>query len=165
MNRKLQNTLVALSTTGLLAVVGLLAATPVGVAHPAFGEGVVGSVAHVANPPGRGAPGADEFTALAGAGIDAEISARIEARVRAFEEEFGNAGSSSEAIASTAAFIAGTATEAALAGVFAGIAAEAHGDADSAPARRDPPRKRRTTRSKLALPYFSFAHGLRRNGG
>lgn len=165
MNRKLHNTLVALSTTGLLAVAGLLAATPAGVSHPAFGEGVVGSVAHVANPPRGGAPDADEFASLAAADLGAGIEARVEARLRALEQELGTAGSSGEAIASTAAFIAGTATEAALAGVFAGVAAEARGDADAAPVQRDPPRKRRTTRSKLALPYFSFAHGLRRNGG
>ena len=164
MNRKLHNSLMALSTTGLLLVAGLLAATPAGMSHPAFGRDVVATVAHVATPAQGNGP-TPHRAALARTDIEAHIEARVEARVRAFEEEIGNAASSREAIASTAAFIAGTATEAAIAGAFAGIGVEAGEVVEPASTRGEPPRKRRSTRSKLALPYFSFAHGLRRNGG
>lgn len=162
MNRKLHNSLMALSTTGLLLVVGLIVATPaVGPAAMATADA---SPAHVA--PVDAVSRTDAIDQAIDGAIDSELDARIEAaieaRTRTFEAELRNASDAQQAIAVTAAFVAGTATEAALAAALAEV--QAKEPAAEAPARQ-PPRKRRSARSTLALPYFSFARGLRGSNG
>lgn len=152
MNRKLHNSLMALSTTGLLLVVGLMAATPV--ADPAAMDAPLVRI-EAADPE----TGTDTFERE----IEARTAAAIEARARTFEEEFRNAGDPGEAIALTAAFVAGTATEAALSAAFGPVKAE-EADAQARTTAKSQ-RKRRSTRSALALPYFSFARGLRGGNG
>jgi hypothetical protein len=144
MNRKLHNSLMALSTTGLLLVVGLMAATPSAV--PA---------------------GAETGSEISLTDIDADVqnpkaraAAAIDARAKAFEEELRNAGDAEQAIAATAAFVA----EAALTAALAELKAEEPA-AEAEPAAREASRKRRSSRSALALPYFSFARGLRGGNG
>ncbi len=154
MNRKLHNSLMALSTTGLLLVVGLMAATPV--AGPA-GRDAWSDVALVrVEAPAR----ADAFERR----IEDRTAAAIDARAKAFEQEFRNAGDAHEAIALTAAFVAETATEAALTAAFAEATA-GKTEAEAEARARKAPRKRGSARSALALPYFSFARGLRGGNG
>ena len=153
MNRKLHNSLMALSTTGLLLVVGLMAATPV--AGPAMEAGSEAALVRV-EAPAR----ADAVERH----IEDRTAAAIDARAKAFEEEFRNAGDAHEAIALTAAFVAETATEAALTAAFAEATARKTEPEAEMPARKAP-RKRSGARSALALPYFSFARGLRGGNG
>ena len=156
MNRKLHNSLMALSTTGLLLVVGLMAATP-----------AVGPTAMATTdaPSTHVAPAvAMSRTDTIDSELDAHIEAAIDARAKAFEEEFRNSGDAQQAIAVTAAFVAETATEAALAAALAELQAKEPAAEVEAPAR-ETPRKRRSARSALALPYFSFARGLRGGNG
>ena len=153
MNRKLHNSLMALSTTGLLLVVGLMAATPV--AGPA-GRDAWSDVALVRV----------EAPARADA-VERDIEDRTagDARAKAFEEEFRNAGDAHEAIALTAAFVAETAVEAALTAAFAEAQADDKAKPEPEAPARESRRKRRSARSTLALPYFSFARGLRGGNG
>lgn len=155
MNRKLHNSLMALSTTGLLLVVGLMAATPaVGPTAMATTDAPIHVVPAVAV----------SRTDTIDSAIDARIESAIDARAKAFEEEFRNAGDARQAIAVTAAFVAETATEAALTAALAELQAKEPAAEVEAPAR-ETSRKRRSARSALALPYFSFARGLRGGNG
>lgn len=161
MNRKLHNSLMALSTTGLLLVVGLMAATPVAGPADLYAGSAVALVDVDVPTPAISETEVDAATRR----IDARAAA-IDARAHAFEEEFRNAGDAQHAIALTAGFIAETATEAAVAAALAELNGEAHeAEADSEPPARETPRKRRNARSALALPYFSFARGLRGGNG
>ncbi|HST45513.1 MAG TPA: hypothetical protein VLK29_09865 [Luteimonas sp.] len=104
MTRTLQNALMALSTTGLVLVIGLMVAAPLA-------------------PSTLSSPAA-AWTPEVGAGI-----------------------APGQALVLTAARVAGPSTEAAVAAL-----------ADARP-------KRRSARNAIALPYFSFARGLRRGNG
>jgi hypothetical protein len=156
MNRKLHNSLMALSTTGLLLVLGLMAATPVVRPATMATIQVTPARAEVAVAESRG----DEIDSE----IDARIESAIDARARAFETEFRNASDAHQAIAATAAFVAETATEAALTAALAELQAKEPAAETEAPAR-EAPRRHRSARSALALPYFSFARGLRGGNG
>lgn len=130
MTRTLHNTLMALSTTGLLLVFGLMAASP------------LAPMPH-ADPLSGPAPGA-----------------------RTFEAEVAAAADTGHALALTAAFVAGTATEVAIAAAFA----DTSRDLESAGTNRFRSHTRgrpgsRSARNAIALPYFSFARGLRRGKG
>lgn len=154
MNRKLHNTFIALSTTGLLLVVGLMAATPAGVANPKPAMQIVDAADNV-----------DRRTDAIERRAEAQ-NAAIEARARAFEAEFVQATDSGQAIAVTASFVAEVAAESALSAIFAEAEAASAADREAAKkTERSLQRKRRNARSALALPYFSFAHGLRRGNG
>ncbi len=137
MNRKIHNSLLALSTTGLALVVGLMAATPI--------------------LPTRNI-GADSAVVLARAQFTDARVLRVEVELRQADDI------DIKAIAHTASFLAEIATEAALASTLARleVAAQAKADAEAAAPERSPRRSR--ARSALATPYFSFAHGLRGNG-
>ncbi len=169
MNRKLHNSLMALSTTGLLLVVGLMAATPaVGPAAMATTDASPTDVALAVAMPRTDAIRTDPIDQAIGGTIDSELDARIEAAIEAraetFQAELRNAGDAQQAIAVTAAFVAATATEAALAAALAEVQAKEPAAEAAAPARRTSS-KRRSARSALALPYFSFARGLRGGNG
>ena len=161
MNRKLHNSLMALSTTGLLLVVGLMAATPA-VGPAAMATTTDASPTDVA--PAVAVSRMDAIDSTNDSELDARIEAAIDARAKAFETEFRNAGDAHQAIAATAAFVAETATEAALTAALAELQAKEPAAAAEVPARQTP-RKRRSARSSMALPYFSFARGLRGGNG
>jgi hypothetical protein len=151
----------ALSTTGLLLVVGLMAATPaVGPAPMAISTDA--SPTDVA--PAVAMPDTDAIDNAMDSELDARIEAAIDARTKTFEAELGNADDAHQAIAATAAFVAGTTAEAVLIAVLAEVQAKEPAVEAEAPARQTP-RKRRSARSALALPYFSFARGLRGGNG
>ena len=153
MNRKLHNTILAFSVTGVMLFFGLVVAQP---ALPSSEEAaptmspVVVTVAHA------------HHDGLA----DAAIAARIDARAKAFEGEFARAGTTGEALALTAGFIAATATEAVLISALTELRQQ-HADdelvvEDDAPATGEPQARRSgSTRDAIAMPYFSFARGSR----
>lgn len=134
MTRTLHNTLMALSTTGLMLAIALVAGMP------------------LAPVPQARPTGADALS------LDARS---IEASATVAED-------SSEALALAAAFMATTTAEVAIASAIA----DAHADADAAHSAASKPGSgrqnrsgRRSARRAIALPYFSFARGLRRGTG
>ena len=156
MNRKLHNTILAFSVTGVMLFFGLVVAQP---ALPSSEEAaptmspMVVTVAHA------------HHDGLA----DAAIAARIDARAKAFEGEFARAGTTGEALALTASFIAATATEAALASALAELRTQHAGDDrvadDEVPEAPEPAARRSgSSRDAIAMPYFSFARGSRGTG-
>ncbi|MGI8561446.1 MAG: hypothetical protein ACR2J7_08445 [Luteimonas sp.] len=155
MNRKLHNTLLALSTTGLALMVGLMVATPVD-APVAQATGTANALVGIVSlaPP----------TAAIAARAQAR-TARLEAKTRRFESEMRQLDGSGAAIARTASFVADIATEAALAAAIAKLEAAADDAAgnEASPPDRSPRRSR--ARNAFATPYFSFAHGLRQGNG
>jgi hypothetical protein len=157
MNRKLHNTLLALSTTGLALVVGRMAATPTDSPAPRL-AGSTGSLSGVVSiaPP----------TAAIAARTQAR-TARLEAKTRRFEAGMHQVGDTGEALARTASFVADIATEAALAAAIANLEAVASTDDETRtePASTDRDPRRSRARNAFATPYFSFAHGLRQGNG
>lgn len=151
MNRKLHNSIAAFSATGLVLVLALMAASPV-----PYAQQVPASVADAAPLSQDAAP---LHTGAAATGPDAD---GIEARARQLEEELERSTSLGDTIASAVSFAATVSTEAAL-----NVAYEAA--TDQAEARREAVRERRRharrVRAALAVPYFSFAQGLRRGSG
>ena len=93
---------------------------------------------------------------------DAEAQARrMEARVRQLEAQLDKSASLGDTIASAMAFAATVSTEAAI-----NAAIEAtDNDAEQRQRAADNEQRRhaRKVRGALAVPYFSFAQGLRRN--
>jgi hypothetical protein len=138
MNRKFHNSLLALSTTGLALVLGLMVATP------------------VLPTPDNGASTSDDLA----------LVQRPDAHVVHVEVELRQVGETDvAAIDHTRPVVVDIPTEAALAATLARLetAVEAHqADPAAAAAERSPRRNR--ARSAIATPYFSFAHGLRGNG-
>lgn len=151
MNRKLHNTIAAFSVTGVMFFAGLMAAQPiipmVDASAPqrlTFTPGNLPIQVTVTDP--------------------AAVNARVQSRVERFEDEVARAGSTSEAIALTAGFIATVAVDAAVAGALlesrqADAAEEAKASAKASAAARA-----RAVRSSIAVPYFSFARGSQRGG-
>ena len=147
MNRKLHNSFLAFSATGLVMLVGLIAVVPGSQApQPDL-------VAHAAQ--------ADAIAVRAAASEPAHAQAvAIQARTGAVAARIQRSASTAELLAETAAFTAAIATEAALIAAF-----EPDADEVAAQARADRQHRRQVHRSRaaLALPYFSFAQGLRHN--
>lgn len=155
MTRKLHNTLLALSTTGLVLVAGLMAGTPLPSATPPA-DAYAGHAGHATALPA---------VTVTPARAEARAAA-IEADALRFEAQMRKVDDPGEAIAMTATFIAGVATDAALAAAMEGIeSAAATADAEPAQPERKSQRKRRASRSAFATPYFSFARGLRQGNG
>lgn len=134
MNRKLQHTFFALSAAGLMAMVGLVAATS-GALTPA--PQAVHPTLAATSP----APDADPF----------------DTRIRAFEAELADAGSTRGVVGASTAL----AVELAVLAAFRGEASTA-ADAEAVDRER---RKSRRSRGAMAMPYFSFAQGLRGGNG
>lgn len=153
MNRKLHNSLLAASTTGLALVFGLLLASPVSPpARPLSAAAPAGDVSPLAGPVTRLAKVEARRALLAVQTTHrASASARLEHDVESPTE--------------AASLIAGIATEvaieAALAGLDPDVEAACAGDAE--PAERRVRRSR--ARDAFATPYFSFAHGMRDGTG
>jgi hypothetical protein len=150
MNRKLHNSMLAFSATGLMLVFALLAASPLR----------------------SGQEGMQARTAAAVAAVDTAVHARadaaqaradeIEARAREFEARLDASGSLDDTIASALDFAAAVSTRAVL------DAALDAADDDARQEQREQAsehrRHARQVRGALAVPYFSFAQGLRRGG-
>lgn len=155
MNRKLHNTILAFSVSGVMLFLGLVVAQPASL-QPA-GQGLPDApLANLTVPHAR-------HDGLA----DAAIAARIESRARGFEDEVARAETTGEALAMTAGFIAATATEAALVAALSELRQD-HAEAEAADGLHDAPRERSAprrrsgkTRDVIAVPYFSFARGSR----
>lgn len=166
MNRKLHNTILAFSVTGVMLVAGLMAAQPV---PPARGDlqGAGTDSASLAPLVVAQAPLDDAGIALAAVAeaspaIADALAARLDARSRRLEAELAGAESFEQAIATTAGFIAAAATEAAVAGALGEFDLDAAGQVEETERRSEAPRKRRSVRSAIAVPYFSFARGTGR---
>ncbi|TWT23766.1 hypothetical protein FQY83_03890 [Luteimonas marina] len=152
MNRKLRNTILAFSVSGVMLAVGLMAARPVlPDAAPA-----TGTMADVPTPT------RDQPLPPLATHADADaLSMRIDARSRRFEAELAKAESLEHALATTASFVTVVATEAALAEVVSlGAVEEAERASEEASTRRK--RRAGSVRSAIAVPYFSFARGTGR---
>lgn len=151
MNRKLHNSMLGLATTGLMLVFTLIAASPV-----LPGQDVSTPVAlATAGPLAAGDAGDLQASAEA-----IEVHARnIEARARQLESELDDSASLGDTIASAVSFAAAVSTEAALSAAFEATSDEAEQKRAAAKEKR---RHARQVRGALAVPYFSFAQGLRR---
>lgn len=144
MNRKLHNSMLAFSATGLTLVFALMAASPV----------LPGQ--DVSTPVALAAPAAslqEDSDA-----IDARVR-EIEARARQFESELEESASLGDTIASAVSFAAAVSKEAALSAAFEATNDETRQKQEAAREKR---RHARKVRGTLAVPYFSFAQGLRR---
>jgi hypothetical protein len=151
MNRKLHNSILAFSATGLMLVLALMASSPV----PADSD--------------TSAPG-QLLAAKSVASIDADVQVHldaaeararsIEARAAQLQADLDRSTSLGNTIASAVTFAAAVSTEAALTAAIdaSGTAAEVERAAET-----EQRRHARQVRSALAVPYFSFAQGLRRN--
>ncbi|MGH8030815.1 MAG: hypothetical protein ACREO8_00240 [Luteimonas sp.] len=167
MNRKLHNAFLAVTASGFLLVFGLMAAgpsRPLALADSATPSPVIDR---------------DRIAARSAAAVDAgirdaqaqarDIEARIQARAQAFEAEIdrtaGNA-SLGDTVASAMAFAAEISTEAALVTALQVL----DGGNDQIRQQRvdaaviEQRHHARRVRGALALPYFSFAQGLRGTG-
>jgi hypothetical protein len=150
MNRKLHNSMLAFSATGLTLVFALIAASPV-----LPGQDVTTPVALAASTP------AVELNAELRESSKA-IEARaqeIDARARQLESDLDASASLGDTIASAVSFAAAVSTEAALNAAFEATADESTRKQEAAREKR---RHARQVRGTLAVPYFSFAQGLRR---
>lgn len=161
MNRKLHNTILAFSVTGVMLVVGLMAAQPVlpmqdGLRAP-DAPAVVAQAPFVVV---AQAPSDDVRIALAEAAEAAPLATR-DARSR-LEADLADAESFEHVVAATAGFVAAVAAEAAVAGALGELDAEAAAEVEETRRRSEASRKRSGVRSAIAVPYFSFARGTGR---
>lgn len=163
MNRKLHNTILAFSVTGVMLFVGLVVADPA--LERAQSPTLLPTVA--AAQPASAARSAQARRSE----LDAAIESRIEARAKAFEAEMARTATASDALALTAGYLAATATEAALAAALAEVGkSRIEGDlaagVDEASAAEPAPspasHKGSRARDVIAVPYFSFARGSHR---
>jgi len=164
MNRKLHNTILAFSVTGVMLAVGLMAAQPVLPVHadlrdasPAPVTATSPVAAQASSEEAEGAMSDDDALTAGNA-----FEARIVARGHRLEAGLEKAESFEHVIAATAGFIAAIATEAAVAGVRGEFDVDADERAEEAERRREASRKRSGVRSAIAVPYFSFARGTGR---
>ena len=158
MYRKVHNTMLAFSATGVLLLVGLMAGIPAAQApQPLVRTVAIGPlVLQVTSPSAHSAQAR---------------AASIDARAKALEAQIEASQSTADSLSHVVSFAAGVATEAAFLAALAEesattAAATASVDEDRAVAADDRQNQRRhvrRAREALALPYFSFAQGLRRN--
>ncbi|WP_202843496.1 hypothetical protein [Luteimonas saliphila] len=161
MNRKLRNTILAFSVTGMALAVGLLAAQPV-LPDDAGRAGAVVQAAASAST--HNAP----LIPLAALGATADPvagtpPASLHGRDPRYRAALVDAESLERVIAATVGFVAAVATEAVLADDETGAAAAG---SEEAPARtrRSGSVRSGSVRSAIAVPYFSFAGGTGRGG-
>ncbi len=153
MNRKLHNTILALTVTGMVLFLGLVVARP-----PV--QQAAGQVPALATDPAAPADGRDEP-------LDG-LATRAGAPARAPGQEAGRAADTAQALAMAVGTVATTAAGAALASTLAGLDGDAAPADEASPARgaegRARPRRASSTRDLIAIPYFSFARGARGTG-
>ena len=156
MNRKLRNTILAFSVTGMVLVAGLMAAHPVMPGQPA--QSADATAARTAPAPGAAPATGPVLSARRDA-----AAARSQARGTQAEAALVDPRAIEQAAALTVDLVT-----AALAGGFrAAQAEEAGAEAAGRTANRDddahaskPRRNRsRSVRREIAVPYFSFARG------
>lgn len=152
MNHKLHNTILALTVVGAVLVFGLIAAS------------------HAPAPEPRQAAGPSHRLHVPMRGLAADPGPAIEARARSFEADMARAGSASEMLALTSAFIAATVIEATVQSMpdrIDEVLYQEHRDEHAVSAEAPDPQESRRAgrRASLAMPYFSTAQGLRRGAG
>ena len=156
MYRKVHNTMLAFSATGVLLLVGLMAGVPAQAPQPLVRTVAIGPL----------------VLQLKSSAHSAQArTASIEARAKALEAQIGASKSTTDSLAHVVSFAAGVATETAFLAAFAdeldataaATAGAEHDRAGAADDRQNQRRHVRRAREALALPYFSFAQGLRRN--
>ena len=142
MYRKVHNTMLALSASGVLLLAGLMAGQPTPLAPDPLVKLVqVGPLSLRVESPHGSSPAAA-----------AQVGARA--------SELVASASAAEAVSRAASLAAALAVERA----FLASLDDVEADADAARQRGDVQRRHvRRAREALALPYFSFAQGLRRN--
>lgn len=166
MNRKLHNTILAFSVTGVMFAMGLMAAQPL------LPQADIQPVATVAAAP-IAAPiaGSTEAARIEVALVAASeapvlaadaLAARIESHGLRYEAQVQRSESLEQALAATAGFIAAVAAEAAVAGALGEPGAEAPEARVEQEHRPATPSRRGSVRSAIAVPYFSFARGIGR---
>jgi len=158
MNRKLRNTILAFSVTGMVLAVGLIAARPVLPAQPLQAADNAGTTV---------LPVADELLARPSGQIGSTdsdlatradaISVRIQARSRQYEAALVDARSIEQTVRLTVGFVTTVVGESLLARPMDADEAPATAREDERPAT--PARSGRSVRSTIAVPYFSFARG------
>ena len=149
MNRKLHNTILAFSVTGVMLFVGLVVAEPVLSEQDAAPADMPALVV--------------EDTLLEQT-LDATIDATIEARVRQLDASLAEATDPAEALAVTAGLVAATATEVALQAALSELRKEFAVREHAPQANTEiphPVRRSGGSRDVIAVPYFSFARGSR----
>ncbi len=151
MNCKRHNSMLAISTTGLVLVAGLLLATPL--SSPRLADGNSSALAGIVL--GAPSPGT----------ANVQRTAELEVRTQRFESEMRHMTDTGQAIARTASFVAEVATDTAIAAALNHIQSSAATETAPEPAADASQRTRRSARSAFATPYFSFAHGLRDGNG
>jgi hypothetical protein len=156
MNRKLHNSMLAFSSTGLILLAGLMAA--VSETNDAALVAPVAQAQATSRP--AAFPQARIQAAQAHASAVSARSAALQTRAQAFEARLERSASAVDMLAETAAFTVEIATEAALIAAFEQAAGT---EAMEQPADNTQTSHVRRSRAALALPYFSFAQGLRRN--
>lgn len=150
MYRKVHNTMLAFSATGVLLLVGLMAGAPT----------MQSRTTHVVR---TLAVGPLLLRLESPATPAADIQAKsIDAHLQTLEAQLEHSASAAEAVSHTATFAANIAARTAFAEDTGAIAPEDE-QASVAHERQSQRRHVRRARAALALPYFSFAQGLRRN--
>lgn len=157
MNHKLHNSMLAFSSTGLVLLAGLMAAVS-GTNNDAALAAPVAQV-QATSQPAAFHQARIQATQARASSIKAR-SAALEARAQAFEAQLERSASAADMLAETAAFTVEIATEAALIAAFEQAAGA---EAVEQPTDNTQTSHVRRSRAALALPYFSFAQGLRRN--
>jgi len=144
MYRHLHNSILALSATGLVLLAGLITAAP---------------APHAAQSRAFADAAGAEAAAMHAPTVEAH-AAVIRGRGQAFDAGVERSASAAQLLAQTVAISAAIATETALIAAFQPAA-----DAAAAKAAADRRHRHQVRRSRaaLALPYFSFAQGLRHN--
>ena len=149
MNRKLRNTILAFSVTGMVLAVGLMAARPVLPHQPApTGTASAAGQASVHHTLASTGPSSVDLASQ----VDA-VSARMQARSEQYEAALVDARSVEQAVRLTVGFITTVVGESLLATPLdtERPAAARGDDRPAAPSR--------SVRSQIAVPYFSFARG------
>lgn len=148
MNRKLRNTILAFSVTGMVLAVGLMAAHPVVPGQSPHAAGVAAGAAS--------APTAKARTAAA------TPAGRIEARVRVADQAaLVDAEAVREVVALTVDLVAIALADSLKAARALSTGSEAAGTdvRQDEPPVRQPRSRGHTVRNAIAVPYFSFARG------
>lgn len=154
MNRKLRNTILAFSVTGMVLAVGLMAARPVLPGPPAQAD-MATTVAPTTAPLTPATDTAGPARVDLASRADA-ASARIQARSRQYEAALVDARSVEQAVGLTVEFVTTLVGENLLARPL-DPEAPSTVRGDERPAA--PSRSGRSVRSTIAVPYFSFARG------
>ncbi len=154
MNRKLRNTILAFSVTGMVLTVGLMAARPV-LPHQPVPADMVATAAPTSAHPAPASPATKLAVVDLASQADA-VSARIQARSDQYEAALIDARSIEQAVRLTVEFVTTVAGESLLATPL-DTEVPAAASEDERPA--GPSRSGRSVRSAIAMPYFSFARG------